>query len=144
MKKNNYIVFDMDGTIADLYSVPNWLDDILARDVRPYAIAQPMNTHLWDTAHKAQANGVKVAIVTWTAGGEQSNEYNRRTAQVKKEWLVKHGFPFDEFHAVKYGTTKANAIRRKVKDFAMLIDDNAKIRQGWTLGAAVDPSLTEI
>ena len=30
------IFFDMDGTIADLYSVDGWLADLINKDVRPY------------------------------------------------------------------------------------------------------------
>lgn len=34
------ICFDMDGTIADLYGVENWLDYLIAEDVKPYAEAR--------------------------------------------------------------------------------------------------------
>ena len=36
------IIFDMDGTIADLYSVNNWLDKLRAFDVTPYKNAKPL------------------------------------------------------------------------------------------------------
>ena len=36
------ICFDMDGTIADLYGVENWLDNLIAENVKPYAEAKPM------------------------------------------------------------------------------------------------------
>ena len=36
------IYFDMDGTIANLYGVNNWLDMIIAKDETPYRIAEPM------------------------------------------------------------------------------------------------------
>ena len=36
------INFDMDGTIADLYGVSNWLEDLLHEDVRPYVEARPL------------------------------------------------------------------------------------------------------
>ena len=35
--KMKMICFDMDGTIADLYAVPNWLDKLRAEDASPYA-----------------------------------------------------------------------------------------------------------
>jgi len=134
---NNYYVFDMDGTIADLYGVDGWLDALRAYDVTPYEIAKPMNENLWEVAKVARQMGVKVAVVTWTAGGEQNKEYNKQVARAKREWLDKMGFPYDEFHAIKYGTTKANTIRHKVKDWAVLFDDNEKIRKGWHLGRAM-------
>ena len=36
------IWFDMDGTLADLYSVENWLPRLRAYDPAPYAEAKPM------------------------------------------------------------------------------------------------------
>ena len=39
---NKAIFFDMDGTIADLYGVDGWLDDLRAERVRPYAEAKPL------------------------------------------------------------------------------------------------------
>ena len=36
------INFDLDGTIANLYDVPNWLDYLIAEDTTPYAIAKPL------------------------------------------------------------------------------------------------------
>ena len=38
---NITINFDMDGTIADLYGVKNWLSYLEAEDTTPYAIANP-------------------------------------------------------------------------------------------------------
>ena len=43
MKNINITInFDMDGTIADLYGVENWLDYLIAENTRPYAIAKPL------------------------------------------------------------------------------------------------------
>ena len=36
------IYFDMDGTIADLYGVENWLENILQRNIRPYKEAKTL------------------------------------------------------------------------------------------------------
>ena len=36
------IYFDMDGTIADLYSVENWLESLRAYSAEPYTCAAPM------------------------------------------------------------------------------------------------------
>lgn len=132
------IVFDMDGTIADLYGVENWLTDLRTEKTRPYEIAEPMYemTELTETLKKLQKNGWKIAITTWLAK-DGSKEYNLRTAYAKKEWLKKHNFPYDEIHCVKYGTTKANCTRKKA-DFQILIDDNKKVRDGWTLGTTVN------
>ena len=36
------ICFDMDGTIADLYGVDGWLDDLINKSARPYEVAKPL------------------------------------------------------------------------------------------------------
>ena len=36
------INFDLDGTIADLYGVDGWLNDLINGDTRPYDIAKPL------------------------------------------------------------------------------------------------------
>jgi hypothetical protein len=55
----------------------------------------------------------------------------------KLEWLEMHNFPFDEVHMVKYGTTKANCTRH-YGGFQILVDDNEKVRKGWTLGDTIN------
>ena len=65
----NAIYFDMDGTIADFYSVANWLDYLKAEEVKPYAEAKPlvnMNS-LAKAIHKLQAKGYTVNIISWGA-----------------------------------------------------------------------------
>ena len=41
------LVFDMDGTIADLYGVENWLPMLRAEDPLPYEIAEPIYNMTW-------------------------------------------------------------------------------------------------
>lgn len=132
------LVFDMDGTIADLYGVDGWLTDIEAENTRPYEIANPMYdmVELAEVLNMLKAHGWKIAVTTWLAMNGKK-EYNKRTAEAKKAWLARHNFPYDEIHCVKYGTTKANCTRNKA-DFQILVDDNKKVRDGWTLGTTVN------
>ena len=132
------LVFDMDGTIADLYGVDGWLNDLRTEKTRPYEIAEPLYNmaELAEVLNILRENGWTVAVTTWLAK-DGTKEYNKRTAYAKKEWLAKFNFPYDEIHCVKYGTTKANCTRTKA-DFQILIDDNKKVRDGWTLGTTVN------
>ena len=132
------LVFDMDGTIANLYGVKNWLPMLRAEDVTPYEIAEPLYDMIeLATVLKALKNkGWKIAITTWLSK-DATKEYNKAVAKAKKEWLAKYEFPYDEIHCVKYGTTKANCTRKKA-EFQILIDDNKKVRDGWTLGTTVN------
>lgn len=132
------LVFDMDGTIADLYGVEGWLEDLETYKTRPYEIAKPIYNmdELNETLQKLQKLGWQIVITTWLAMNA-TKEYDKAVAKAKKEWLKKYNFPYDEIHCVKYGTTKANCTRKKA-DFQILIDDNKKVRDGWTLGTTVN------
>lgn len=136
------IVFDMDMTICALYDVPEWLEKLRAYDPTPYEIAEPMwdMRVLADTLETLRQNGITITVVTWLSK-ESTPEYDKAVRAAKKEWLERHGFPYDHFHGVKYGATKADSVRRYLspEDEAILFDDNAKVRQGWHLGATYDP-----
>ena len=70
------ICFDMDGTIAQLYAVPNWLARLNAQDPTPYLEAEAM----WNMAQLAkilsalQNLGVEIRIITWLSK-ESTEEY---------------------------------------------------------------------
>lgn len=147
MMKTKMIVFDMDGVLADLYAVPNWLQMLRAEDPTPYIIAEPMLDMdiLADILNELRANGIEIRIVTWLSK-DSTEEYKDLVRKAKLEWLEEMDFPFDNFHCVQYGATKANSVRKYLKEeeTAILIDDNAKVRKGWTLGETVDPTEIDI
>lgn len=135
------ICFDMDGTIADLYNVPNWLDSLHNEDASPYENATPM----WDmdklnaTLNLLRLAGWEIRVITWLSK-DSSERYKEQVRDAKLAWLEKWGFKADHFHAVQYGATKADSVRRAVgSGEAILIDDNEKVRAGWHLGTTIDP-----
>lgn len=136
---NKMICFDMDGTIADLYAVPNWLAKLRAEDASPYAEAAPM----WDMAKlrdillKLIAKGWEIRVISWLSK-DSTEEYKKAVRQAKREWLIRYDFPADKVHLVAYGTTKADCVRR-IAEAAILVDDNEKVRSGWHLGETIDP-----
>ena len=132
------VVFDMDGTIANLYGVENWLEHIHNENPLPYEIAEPMYDmeELANILNNLKAVGWTVAVTSWLAMGS-TKEYDNMVRIAKKEWLIKHNFPVDEIHIVKYGTTKANCTRGKA-DYQILVDDNEMVRTGWTLGDTIN------
>ena len=147
MENVKMICFDMDGTIADLYGVENWLDMLRAFDPTPYEIAEPMwdMAELADLLHQAQTIGIEIRIITWLSK-ESTAEYDDAVRVAKRNWLAEQGFPFDHFHGVRYGATKADSVRRYLGEgeTAILIDDNAKVRQGWTMGDTIDPTACDL
>ena len=135
---NKTLVFDMDGTIANLYKVENWLEDLRAFNPRPYIMAEPMyDMELLNLVlNTLKSRGWKIAIVSWLSK-ESTKEYDREVRQAKRDWLEKYNFPFDEIHLVKYGTTKANCTR-KLGGYQVLVDDNEQVRKGWNLGSTIN------
>ena len=147
MENVKMICFDMDGTIADLYGVENWLYMLEHHNPMPYRVAEPM----WNMEELAlvlmalQNKGIEIRIVTWLAK-DATTEYDRAVRLAKIDWLRHYDFPFDHYHAVKFGTTKANCVRKYLAEgeTAILIDDNAKVRNGWTMGETIDPTTCDI
>lgn len=134
------ICFDMDGTIANLYSVENWLAKLQAEDVSPYVEAQPM----WDMEklnsilEKLIEEGWEIRVISWLSKNS-TEDYKEKVRKAKLEWLEKYNFPCTSAHLVAYGTTKADCVR-KITNAAVLVDDNEKVRNGWHLGKTIDPT----
>lgn len=137
----------MDGTIADLYGVPDWLEKLHSENPEPYIIAEP----IWDmerlrnVLRELQKQGWQIRVISWLAK-DSSESYKEAVRTAKRWWLEHYDFPLDGVHLVEYGTTKANCVRRysdKYSNF-ILIDDNERVRYGWHLGDAVDPQKTDI
>lgn len=137
------VYFDMDGTIADLYSVPNWLPLLRAYDPKPYAEAKPLVNlnSLARILNRLQRQGIRIGIISWLSKCS-TPEYDAKVTTAKKRWLAKHlsSVNFDEIHIVPYGTPKQNFAT--VND--ILFDDEAKNRENW-IGEAFDvDSIIEI
>ena len=131
------IFFDMDGTIADLYGVENWLDYLIAADVLPYEIAKPLVklNALARILNRLQKQGYRIGVISWLA--KNGNEtYNEKVTKAKKEWLKKHlaSVDFDEINIVEYGTPKQTFAKTEND---ILFDDEEKNRNDWT-GKAFD------
>lgn len=141
------ICFDMDGTIADLYGVDNWLAKLRAEDASAYTEAVAM----WDmeelnsVLRALQNKGIEIRVITWLSK-DSSEEFKIATRKAKREWLEKVNFPFDKFHGIQYGATKADSIRNSLasNETAILIDDNNKVRNGWSLGKTINPTTENI
>lgn len=128
------INLDIDGTIADLYGVENWLDYLMAKDTTPYEVAKPLVnlSSLARVLNRLQRNGYTIGIISWLAKNAD-NEYNTRVEEVKMAWLAKHlpSVKWDKISIVAYGTPKSNCGR------GILFDDEQRNRREWR-GVAYD------
>ena len=128
------IYFDMDGTIANLYGVDGWLDCIINEYTKPYREAKALVNmrQLGKELNRLKQNGYTIGIISWLAKGA-TEDYNRRVAKAKREWLAKHigAVQFDEVHIVEYGTPK------QTLGNGILFDDEEPNRTNW-IGKAYD------
>ena len=131
------INFDMDGTIADLYGVENWLDYLIAENPFPYENACPLLqlSALARRLNALQKQGYELAIISWLSKNG-SDTYNAIVTEAKKEWLKKHlpSVAWDKIIIVPYGTPKENYCN---SPFDVLFDDEERNRTNWT-GKAFD------
>ena len=132
------IWFDMDGTIADLYGVENWLEMLIVHDETPYAIAKPIVnlSVLARLMNKVQRKGFEICIVSALAK-DSTAEYDERVRNAKIKWLANHlkSVHFDEIRFVPYWYTK-NDVNTGAD---VLFDDEERHLEKWT-GTAVHAS----
>lgn len=135
--RSTTIYFDMDGTIANLYGVENWLDYLRNNDETPYTVAEPLVrlASLARVLNNLQRKGYKIGIISWLAKNS-STDYDEKVTKAKRAWLNKHlhSVTFDEINIVTYGTPK-QMFAKTNND--ILFDDEAKNRNDWT-GKAFD------
>lgn len=130
------IYFDMDGTLADLYSVENWEHKLRTFDPTPYKEATPLvdMDELRELCEQFIALGVTIGVISWLAIGS-TKDYDAQVRKAKREWLNEHFPCASEVHLVKYGTTKLTTAKHKN---SVLVDDNEKVRNGWHGFATID------
>lgn len=126
------IYFDMDGTIANLYGVENWLPMLRNEDTTPYIKALPLlnMSILARLLNSLIRKGWNIGIISWTSKGG-TEEYNERVKVAKIKWLKTHlkSVKFSEIKIVPYGTPKHEIIS---DPNGILFDDEEKNRTEWT------------
>lgn len=131
------IWFDMDGTLADLYGVENWLSMVRASDPTPYMVARPLVnlSALARVLNRLRREGHEIGVISWTSK-TGTPDYNAAVTAAKYAWLAKHlpSVDFDEIHVVPYGTPKQIFCRTPAD---ILFDDEQPNRDNWT-GVALD------
>ena len=132
-------VFDMDGTLFDLYGVDNWLPQLRAEDTSPYLAAKPMINFslLARYLNRIQREGHKIMIVSWTSK-ESSPEYHSQVAWAKFKSLRRHlpSVHWDTIIFANYGTEKSTLVKDSK---AFLFDDDEGVRTNWQGGLAFEP-----
>ena len=132
------IYFDMDGTIADLYAVEDWLPKLRAGNPSPYQQAKPLlkMQPLARKLNELQKKGYVIGIISWLSKGS-TEEYAQAVTSAKITWLKKHlgSVEFDELRFEPHGKPKADCVSNP---FGILFDDEQKNQDEWR-GKAYSP-----
>ena len=140
------IIFDMDGTIADLYGVNDWLSKLRSEDASPYIEAKPL-VNLSRLARKLntlQRTGYKIGVVSW-GSKVSSPEYLEAVREAKERWLASHlkSVSFDSIIVCPYGTPKSSVCPFYNED-AILFDDEERNRSEWGENSFTEKEIFEI
>lgn len=129
------VYFDMDGTIADLYGVPDVFKRLDNNDASPYLEAAPIPEYI-EMLKEFKSLGHRIGIIT--AGSrfppntpeDVKKQMNIDTEEVKKKWLDKQGLtPYiDTFQFIPYGVSKYSVAEDKT---GILVDDEDKVLNTW-------------
>ena len=133
------IFFDLDGCLASLYTVTNWLEKLRAFDPSPYAEAAVMHNMslLARYLNKLHTMGYQLGVISWLSR-ESTPAYDEAVTAAKLAWLAQHlkSVSWDVVHIVEYGTPKQNFL---CSENDILFDDEARNRDNWT-GEAYEPN----
>ena len=136
----NSIWFDMDGTIAELYKVKNWLSDLRSNDWSVYDRCLP-RAHYERINAAIEAlieNGWQVGVITWASKGIDFGGELNAISDIKFEWLCRF-FPAladGRFACIPYGYDKGQFMLEMYDDYnpydiSYLVDDNKEVRAAW-------------
>ena len=129
MKK---VYLDMDGTIANLYAIQNWLERLINEDQNIFKECDPLITEN-DLFNLFPQSEYDITILSMTPY-KCSKSYHDNVIAQKNYWLDKH-FPLLKKRIYKkYGGNK----NLKNSENAILIDDNEIIRKNFK-GIALNP-----
>lgn len=135
-RKYNAVLLDMDGTISDTYSVPNWLDQLRNESVTPFEIAKPLISE--DTLLSLFTDENIIVCTMLPKGVPLGTPYADACQRAKQQWLERH-FPSLQ-NAVLFMEYGDNKSLGEFSKNCLLIDDSATIRDnfnGYTLNAAI-------
>jgi hypothetical protein len=135
---NKWIWLDMDGTIADFYSVNGWLDDLVAKNTRPYEVAKSIyGVDIILALAELKTKGYHIGVISW-GSKNGSDEFLDKVTKAKKQWLYENLFDLvlDKIIVTHYGINKSETCKKY--GYGILVDDEQQNRDNWELGDTIN------
>lgn len=147
-KKTVFIFYDMDGTLYNLYKVPNWLERLQAGDATVYGekgykmFNSSKLSAVTELASVAFDGKLYQGIITWLAMERESynnTEFFEESVLIKQEWAENNACGVELFRALPYGAPKHETAEQLIMNrvaahdevVAILVDDNREVRKAW-------------
>ena len=127
MKLNkSHIIFDLDGTLYNLYGIDNWLKKVESGDPSVFTEGETLvNTEALNKKIEVfKKMGCTFSVVTWLPMGA-TDKYKKECYSRKMNWCRENLPTISEVNIIDYGIGKH--LYRKKDKFNYLIDDNLEI-----------------
>ena len=124
------LYFDMDGTLADLYGVSNWLSMLQQHNPLPYRTAGELVSmvQLECLCNELVKFGWEIGVITWLSK-DSTEDYDEQTISAKMDWIGDKMPYLSDFIAVPYGVPKQKVAKRCKEMW--LVDDSEEVRKMW-------------
>ena len=127
------VYLDMDGTIADLYGIENWLPRLRNADKKIFLECKPLISEK-ELLNHFPTDKYEIRILSMTPLGA-TTDYCKNVEEQKNQWLDKY------FPTLTKRIYKAYGHNKNLKNSAnaVLVDDSEPIRNSWK-GIALNPA----
>lgn len=130
------IWFDMDGTLYELYKIPNWLERLEQGDMSVFEDGKA-RAHLKRINRAIEGlvkQGWRVGVITWAPKNITPRLFAWAN-DVKFNWIVENCPALaNSFACIPYGESKAQFLQDMEAEGAelnILVDDNKEVRAEW-------------
>ncbi len=133
-RKYSAILLDMDGTIANTYAIPDWLDQLRNESVKPFEVAEPL---ISESTLLSLFTDENIIVCTMLPKGVAlGTPYADACQRAKREWLERYFPSLTNVLFMEYSNDKSLGEYSKK---CLLVDDSDIIRNnfnGYTLNAS--------